>query len=80
MHIDGTIKIYIPPLIVFDSSYNPNIHRTIIALADWWENLQNQWCYNKFKKDKTFGQLQPPRLSDNGDLELDDPSMKSSTL
>lgn len=74
---DGTIKVYIPPNVVFESAYNPNIHRAIIAIAEWWDStLLN----SKFKKDKKIIQLQPPRLSDNGDLELDDPSMKSSTL
>ncbi len=74
MHEDGSIKVYIPPHVVFDSHYNPNIHRAILAIAEWWDSS------TKFKKDKKVLQLQPPRLSDNGELELDDPSMKSSTL
>lgn len=80
MNRDGSIKVYIPPNTVFESSYNPNVHRAILALAEWWDNTQNQLGLNKFKKDKKIIQLQPPRLSDNGDLEMDDPTMRSSTL
>jgi len=67
---DGTIKVYIPPNIVLDSSYNPGIHRSILTLGDWWEGVQSQFSGSKFKKEKTGFNLQPPRLSDNGDLEL----------
>jgi hypothetical protein len=35
--IDGTVKIYIPPNIVFHSTYNPAIHRVILSIAEWWE-------------------------------------------
>ncbi len=65
---DGTIKIYIPPNIVLDSAYNPAIHRSILALGDWREGIQNHFAGSKFKKEKTGFNLQPPRLSDNGDL------------
>lgn len=75
--LDGGIKVYIPPNLVFEPTYNANIHRAILTIADWWENcLLN----SKFKKDRKLIQLQPPRLSDNGDLEFDEHSMKSSTL
>lgn len=50
-----------------------------MAIADWWENCQAQ--RNPFRKEKKKGQeLQPPRLSDNGELELDDPSVPESTI
>lgn len=67
---DGIIKVYIPPNIVLDSAYNPAIHRSILALGNWWEGVLNQFSCNKFKKEKSGFNLQPPRLSDNGDLEL----------
>jgi hypothetical protein len=80
VHADGTIKVYVPPNVVFGSAYNPSIHRAILDISEWWENCLLVASNSKFKKDKKLLQLQPPRLSDNGDLELDEPSMKSSTL
>lgn len=68
---DGTLKVYIPANIVLDSNYNPAIHRSILALGDWWEGVQTQFSGGfRFKKEKAGFNLQPPRLSDNGDLEL----------
>jgi hypothetical protein len=36
VHGDGTVKVYIPPSVVFESAYNANIHRAILGIAEWW--------------------------------------------
>lgn len=69
VHVDGNIKVYIPPNVVFESVYNPNIHRAILAIVEWWEGLNSVPANPKIKKDKIALNL-PPKLSDNGDLEF----------
>lgn len=73
--LDGTIKIYIPPNVVFQSTYDQTIHKAIVSISNWWDVVQRQTVKN-FKKNKKVIQLQPPRLEDNGDLEFDDPSVQ----
>lgn len=64
---NGSLKVYIPPNVVFDSQFDPSAARAVQTIAEWWEAVQVK--NSPFRKDKKTSLLQHPRLSSNAELE-----------
>ncbi len=80
---EGQLKVFIPPAAIQQPMPSAHLQRAVAALGEWWEWIQGLYGAHHrptTPHTKPAPVLQPPKLSDNGDLELDDPTLQESTL
>jgi hypothetical protein len=79
---EGQLKVFIPPAAIQQPMPTAHLQRAVAALGEWWEWIQGLYGAHRATTPQTKATpvLQPPKLSDNGDLELDDPTLQESTL
>jgi len=71
---EGNLKLYLAPNAVVQSKHQSMVQRSIQLIIDWWGDYLESLDHTPFRKDKKS--LQPPKLVNNNDLSLEDPSIE----
>ena len=69
---EGNIKVFIPPVAIVDGKSGQVGDKSLEFVCEWWCSMLKSPISNPFKREKKAVELQPPKLMDNCELDLDD--------